>query len=65
MADFIRLDPSDNVVTVTRPVEAGFAIETVAANAMIPRGHKVAVAPIPKGAERLEQPPDVSGMEPR
>ena len=49
MADFIRLDPSDNVVTVTRPIEAGFAIETVAANAMIPRGHKIATQAIATG----------------
>lgn len=49
MADFIRLDPSDNVVTVTRPVEAGFAIEDATTNAMIPRGHKVATRAIATG----------------
>lgn len=50
MADFIRLDPTDNVVTVTRPIEVGFKIEDATAGALIPRGHKVAAAAIAAGA---------------
>jgi altronate hydrolase len=50
MADFIRLDASDNVVTVTRPLETGTPVETALAASLIPRGHKVAVSAIAKGA---------------
>ncbi len=46
---FVRLDPSDNVVTTLRPFEAGAEVEGVPAAALIPRGHKIAVRPIPKG----------------
>ncbi|MFV0473210.1 MAG: UxaA family hydrolase [Pikeienuella sp.] len=49
-ADIVRLDPSDNVVTAIRPLEVGADVEGIAAQALIPRGHKVATAPIPKGA---------------
>ncbi|MBZ0162163.1 MAG: altronate dehydratase family protein [Notoacmeibacter sp.] len=49
MRDFIRLDPSDNVVTVTRPLEAGAAVEGVTTSTIIPRGHKIAVEAIGKG----------------
>ncbi len=49
MRDFIRLDPSDNVVTVTRPLEAGASVESATTRALVPRGHKVAVAAIGKG----------------
>ena len=48
---FVRLDPSDNVVTATRALETGTAVEDAATNALIPSGHKIATAPIPKGAE--------------
>ncbi len=57
MADFIRLDASDTVVTVTRPLEPGQLIDGVATRALIPRGHKVATrahpvdAPIRKYAQ--------------
>lgn len=47
--DFIRLDATDNVVTVTRPVEAGNTIESVSTSEIIPRGHKVATASIAEG----------------
>lgn len=50
MTDFVRLDPADNVVTVTRPMEAGATIEGAVTQSLIPRGHKVAVAAIAKGA---------------
>lgn len=47
--DFVRLDPSDNVVTVTRQLPAGTALETITTNAVIPSGHKVATAAIASG----------------
>ncbi|MEP4432877.1 MAG: UxaA family hydrolase, partial [Hyphomicrobiales bacterium] len=49
MSDFIRLDAADNVVTVTRPLEAGFEFESIKTNGLIPRGHKVATTPIAAG----------------
>lgn len=51
MKDFVRLDPSDNVVTATRALEAGQPVENCATNALIPSGHKIATTEIPKGAE--------------
>ena len=47
MKQFLQLDPSDNVATAIQPVSSGQqgAIET------IPRGQKMALAPIEKGAE--------------
>jgi altronate hydrolase len=49
MSDFVRLDPSDNVVTVTRNFMAGEAVEGVQTLSLVPRGHKVATADIPVG----------------
>jgi len=49
MKAFVRLDPSDNVVTATRALPAGTAVETVQARTQIPSGHKIATAAIPKG----------------
>jgi altronate hydrolase len=49
MADFIRLDDADNVVTVVRPIEAGYRIEKASANSPIPRGHKIATSAIGNG----------------
>jgi altronate hydrolase len=49
MSNTVRLDPSDNVVTAVTPLEVGAKVEGVAAAALIPRGHKVATAPIAKG----------------
>ena len=46
----VRLDPSDNVVTATRPLEAGMEVEGVRTAALIPSGHKVAVRDIAAGA---------------
>ena len=46
---FIRLSASDNVVTLTRPLEAGSAVEEVLTTSMIPRGHKVAMRAIATG----------------
>ncbi|MEM7670189.1 MAG: UxaA family hydrolase, partial [Pseudomonadota bacterium] len=50
MADFIRLSDADNVVTATRPLEAGLQIAGVTTSAIVPRGHKLAIADIPDGA---------------
>ena len=47
---FVRLDASDDVVTATRPLEAGVPIETAVTQSLVPRGHKVAVRAIPAGA---------------
>lgn len=49
MKNHVRLDASDNVVTVIRTLETGVEIEGVATTAMIPRGHKVATTAIAKG----------------
>ncbi|WP_170476222.1 UxaA family hydrolase [Ruegeria arenilitoris] len=51
MKHYVRLDPSDNVVTATRALEAGTQIGACATRALIPSGHKIAIAPIAKGAE--------------
>lgn len=48
--DTVRLDPSDNVVTATRALEVGVAVEGVQTRALIPSGHKIATQAIPKGA---------------
>ncbi|ORE92957.1 UxaA family hydrolase [Acuticoccus yangtzensis] len=45
----VRLDESDNVVTATRPLEVGQAIEDTVTAVMIPRGHKIATRAIAKG----------------
>ncbi|THH35917.1 altronate dehydratase [Aliishimia ponticola] len=50
MKQTIRLDPSDNVVTATRPLEAGAQVETVTTTGLIPSGHKIATAAIAEGA---------------
>ena len=50
MVDFVRLDASDNVVTVARGHDIGEQIEAVAARVTIPKGHKVATCDIAKGA---------------
>ncbi len=47
----VRLDPSDNVVTATRALEAGATVEDVTTTGMIPSGHKIATRAIPKGGE--------------
>ncbi|MCG6859206.1 MAG: altronate dehydratase family protein [Salaquimonas sp.] len=48
-ANWVRLHEADNVVTVTRPIEAGAQMDSVTANGLIPRGHKIATARIPAG----------------
>jgi altronate hydrolase len=49
MMECVRLDPSDNVVTATRALVAGAAVETVHATGPIPSGHKIATAAIGQG----------------
>lgn len=50
--DFIRLDPIDNVVTATRSLEAGAALEGgLKTTMLIPSGHKIATCAIPSGTE--------------
>ncbi|MBX2853862.1 MAG: altronate dehydratase family protein [Rhodobacteraceae bacterium] len=50
MRRFIRLDPTDNVVTVTQPLAVGDQIDGVTATALIPRGHKIATQAVAEGA---------------
>ena len=45
----IKLDPFDNVVTVTQSIMAGETVTSIVANASVPRGHKLAIAPISSG----------------
>ncbi|MEM7641929.1 MAG: altronate dehydratase family protein [Pseudomonadota bacterium] len=54
MAETIRLDPSDNVVTATRALEAGHMVEDTATASLIPSGHKVATTAIPAGGAILK-----------
>ncbi|MGI9401696.1 MAG: UxaA family hydrolase [Rhizobiaceae bacterium] len=49
MDNFIRLDSADNVVTATRPLEAGVDVENVVTTSMVPRGHKLAANRIAAG----------------
>ena len=49
MSQFIRLDPTDNVITVTSHVEIGMTIDGVAAKSIVPRGHKFAARSIGLG----------------
>ncbi len=49
MTASIRLNPADNVVIATRPLEVGDEVEGIAARRLIPRGHKIATRLIPAG----------------
>ena len=49
MSMTIRLDPADNVVTATRTLEIGTAVEDVVTTAIIPRNHKLASREIKAG----------------
>lgn len=42
MSKTVRLDPADNVVTATVPLEIGTVVENGSCKSLIPRGHKVA-----------------------
>ena len=45
----VQLHPADNVVVVSRDIAAGTSAGRVTVRTEIPRGHKVAVTPIPVG----------------
>ena len=49
MSMTIRLDPADNVVTATRTLEAGTAVDDVVTTAILPRNHKLASREIKAG----------------
>ena len=49
MADFIRLDAKDNVVSAIKTLEVGAEIESTATKNLIPRGHKIATRAIAEG----------------
>ena len=49
MSNFIRLDPGDNVVTVTTALDAGVAVEDVITTGLVPRTHKIASTAIRQG----------------
>lgn len=46
---FVRLAPSDNVVVSVDPFQPGSRIENITASERVPRGHKMASAPIAAG----------------
>ncbi|MEL7089510.1 MAG: UxaA family hydrolase, partial [Planctomycetota bacterium] len=46
---FIRLDPTDTVVTTTQALETGVAVEGTQTRALIPSGHKIATQAMAKG----------------
>ncbi len=48
--DTVRLDAADNVVTATRALEAGVAVEQTQTRALIPAGHKIATTVIGQGS---------------
>ena len=45
----LRLDPRDNVVVAVDTVPPGATVETIAASARVPRGHKIATVKIARG----------------
>ncbi len=50
----LRLNASDNVVVALDSIDAGSAVEGFKAAGRIPKGHKLASAPIPNGAPILK-----------
>ncbi|MEO0502817.1 MAG: altronate dehydratase family protein [Pseudomonadota bacterium] len=46
---FIRLDPTDTVVTATAPLEVGVEVEGTLTRALIPSGHKIATQAMARG----------------
>lgn len=48
--NYIRLDPTDTVVTATRALEVGMDVEGTPTRAPVPSGHKVATAHVAVGA---------------
>lgn len=60
MTNFIRLDPSDNVVTTTSALDAGVSLEAVHTTGLVPRTHKVATQAIAQ-AEAIRKYAQVIG----
>ena len=50
MTTWVRLDPSDNVVTATRSLDVGSDVDGHPTTQLIPSGHKIATQAIAKGA---------------
>ncbi|MBL8590051.1 MAG: altronate dehydratase [Methylobacteriaceae bacterium] len=50
MTRTLRLDPADNVIVAVDAIAQGAVIEGVSARDRVPRGHKMAAAPIAAGA---------------
>ena len=50
----ILLNPADNVAVAVDTIEAGRSVRGVTAKARIPKGHKMALAPVPEGAPVLK-----------
>ncbi|RVU21765.1 UxaA family hydrolase [Methylobacterium oryzihabitans] len=46
----VRLSPDDNVVVAVDAIAPGHAVEGVTATARVPKGHKMATAPVAEGA---------------
>ncbi|MEK3882613.1 altronate dehydratase family protein [Paenibacillus sp. PL2-23] len=56
MSDWIRLSERDQVIVALRPYAAGELVELedgsrLTLNANVPKGHKIATAPVPKGQD--------------
>ncbi|MGY2048400.1 UxaA family hydrolase [Methylobacterium sp. JK268] len=45
----VRLSPEDNVVVAVDAIAAGDPVEGITAGGRVPKGHKIATAPIPEG----------------
>jgi len=50
----LRLNTKDNLIVAVDTIDAGSVIEAARAVTRIPRGHKMATSPIPKGAPVLK-----------
>ncbi|KIT15238.1 UxaA family hydrolase [Jannaschia aquimarina] len=61
MTEWVRLSPEDNVVTATRALPPGHAVEGVATAGPIPSGHKIATRSIAAG-ERVVKYAQMIGL---
>ena len=53
MNPVIRLNPADNVVIALKDIGSGTVVDGLTLKDPVPRGHKIAADPIPKGANVL------------
>lgn len=53
-ARLLRITPQDNVAVALEPIIAGTPVFGITARVDIPRGHKIALAPIPAGANVIK-----------